>query len=72
MEFWATARAQRSKVDVLHSFLLMISRRSWAYSSMIRRASSNREGWGYKACSSAGGSSDWLMVERFKTSPKGR
>ncbi|MGY8686099.1 hypothetical protein Q2941_51705, partial [Bradyrhizobium sp. UFLA05-153] len=48
---------------------LMISRRSSAYSSMIRRASSNREGWGFEACLPAGGSSDWLVVEQFKANP---
>ncbi|MET4218145.1 hypothetical protein ABIB00_003362 [Bradyrhizobium sp. LB14.3] len=40
---------------------LMISRRSSAYSSMMRRASSKREGLGSGASLCGPGSSDWLM-----------
>jgi hypothetical protein len=34
--------------------------------------SSTREGLGFEVCSPAGGSSDWLMVERSKTRRKDR
>ena len=50
----------------------MISRRSSAYSSMILRASSNREGLGFGASLPRGGSSDQFMAGWFKGNHNGR